>query len=394
MNQRNLEHGKKPSKIRELFEIAKKRKEKYGIDNVYDFSIGNPSIPAPEIVYETLRDLIDKSSNEEVHFYTSNPGDLSVRNAIAEYLSKTYHTELKGDYIFMTCAAAAALSISFNALLEKGDEVIVFAPFFPEYSILIEHTDAKTVIVKPDSKTFLPDFDDFKNKISPKTRIVVINSPSNPTGVVYKEDTLIKISEILKEKEKEFNHPIYLIADDPYRELIYDDIDFPIVTRYYDNSLICYSFSKSVSLPGARIGYIAINPKAKDVEDIFFAICGASRALGYVCAPSLYQFMIPHILGKTSDLSIYKKNRDLLYSELKNIGYEMIYPDGAFYIFMKALEDDAEKFALNALDYNLVIVPSDSFGYKGYVRIAYCVKEEIINNSIPSFKKLYERYQK
>ena len=266
-------------------------------------------------------------------------------------------------------------------------------PYFIDYKVFIENMNATPIFVKPNPIDFTPDLDDFENKITNKTAFVLINSPCNPTGVILKEDTIIKISEILKRKEKEYGHTIYLVSDEPYRELIFEDLRYPFITNYYDDSLVCYSFSKSLSLSGERIGYIAINPKAKDAEDLYYAVCGAGRIKGYICAPSMFQFLLPHVLGETTDIEIYKRNRDLFYKSLKEMGYELVYPHGAFYLFMKALEEDDEKFSLVAREFNLLLVPSTPFGYPGYVRISYCVKEKVIRDSLPSFKKLIERYR-
>ena len=397
MINKDMEHlGKERSAIRELFEQGKILKEKYGSDKVFDFSIGNSSVPCPQIVNDKLVELIKNENPTRLHGYSSAQGDKNVRDAISTYLNKTYKANTDGDLIYLTTAAAAALSISLKALCQTNgsDEVIVFAPYFPEYSVFINNASAKVVAVNPDYNTFYPDLDDFKNKINNNTSIVIINSPNNPTGVLYKEDIIIELCNILKEKESEYNHPIYLISDEPYRELIYTDDKYPFITNYYNNSIVTYSFSKSISLPGERIGYVLINPNADNAKDIYAAICGAGRSLGYVCATTLFQYLIPHILGYTSDISIYKNNAKLFSEELTKIGYEVIKPDGAFYLFVKALCDDDKEFSKKALEYNLLIVPSESFGIKGYVRLAYCVNEKQITDSIPSFKKLFEYYNK
>lgn len=385
MNKRNLTLGKEPSKIREMFEFAKKQ----GNKDIFDFSIGNPSVLPPKKVDEVLERLL---KDPNVHQYTSSAGDINVRDKIAEYLNKTYKTNIKGEFIYLTCGAAAALAISFNALLEKDDEVISFAPYFPEYKVFIEQAGGKFVplLCKDD---MLPDLDLLEKAINERTQIVLINSPNNPTGQFYDEEIIKSISSVLKKKEKELGHPIYLVSDEPYRELLFVDKKYPFITNYYDNSIVCYSFSKSLSLPGERIGYVLVNPNAKEVDDVFNAIKGAGRSLGYICAPSIFQKMIPEILGCHSDFNVYIKNRDLLYKSLTEIGYEVVKPVGAFYLFMKALDSDANEFAKEAIKYNLVIVPSDTFGIKGYVRIAYCVSHETVINSIEAFRKLYERYK-
>lgn len=395
MINKTMEHlGKERSAIRELFEQGKILKEKFGNDSVFDFSIGNPSIPCPEIVNKTLIELINSKNSIDLHGYTSAQGDKTVRESIASYLNKKYSANTNSDLIYMAVGAAAGLSISLRGLTDGtgNDEVIVFAPYFPEYAVFINNANAKKITINANSQTLNPDLNDFKNKITKNTCIVIINSPNNPTGVLYSEETIKSICDILKDKEKEFNHSIYLISDEPYRELIYSDVKYPFITNYYDDSIITYSFSKSISLPGERIGYTLVNPKCENANDVYAAICGAGRSLGYVCAPSLFQYLIPQVLGSTSDISIYKNNSEILYNELTNIGYEVIKPDGAFYLFMKALNDDDESFSKKALSYNLLLVPSTSFGIKGYVRIAYCVKEETILNSIPKFKELYNSY--
>ena len=396
MINKNMEHlGKERSAIRELFEQGKILKEKYGNDKVFDFSIGNPSVPCPQIVNDKLVELIKNENPTKLHGYSSAQGDKNARDAISAYLNKKYNADTNGDLIYLTTAAAAALSISLKALCqtEGNDEVIVFAPYFPEYSVFINNANAKVVSVKPDYNTFYPDLNDFKNKINNNTSIVIINSPNNPTGVLYKEDIIIELCDILKEKESEYGHPIYLISDEPYRELIYTNDKYPFITNYYNNSIVTYSFSKSISIPGERIGYVLVNPKADNAKDIYACLCGAGRSMGYVCATTLFQYLIPHILGYTSDINVYKNNAKLFSDELTKIGYEVIKPDGAFYLFVKALCDDDKEFSKNALEYNLLIVPSDSFGIKGYVRLTYCVNEKQIIDSIPSFKKLFEFYK-
>ena len=389
--------GKERSAIRELFEQGKVLKEKYGKDRVYDFSLGNPNIKAPESVKNSIIKLVsndDKSSLVNLHGYTSAEGDKNVRTCISKYLDSTYNAKTDPNLIYMTAGAAAALSILLKALTSSNnDKVILFAPYFPEYTVFIKNAGAKCITIKPNLSTFYPDINDFKNKITKNTSVVIVNSPNNPTGVLYKKHIIEAICNVLQEKEKEYNHPIYLISDEPYRELIYSDDAYPFMTNHYDDSIITYSFSKSVSLPGERIGYILVNPLCADSKNIFNAICGAGRSLGYVCAPSLFQFIIPDILGSTSDISIYKNNANLLYNNLKSIGYDVIKPDGAFYLFVKALEDDDIRFSKKALEQNLLIVPSTSFGIKGYVRIAYCVDESQIKNAIPKFQELYNNYK-
>ena len=386
-----LEIGYSQSTIRDLYTYGLMRKKEIGDDKVFDFSIGNPSIPAPKIVNDTIKKLIDESP-DIIHRYTVSAGLKSTRDAIATYLNKTYNTSLKGDYIYLTCGAAASLAIVFKALVFPNEEVVTFAPHFPEYRTYVEAINGKLILVNPD-KDFLPDFIDLEKKINKNTKIVLYNSPNNPTGAFYTEEVIKKMASILSKKEKEYNHPIYLVSDEPYRELLYNNESYPFLTNYYDNSLVCYSYSKCLSLPGERIGYIVVNPKCKDVCDVYAVICGAASMLGYICAPSLFQYMLPYCQGYTSDLNEYKKNREYLYQALKEIGYEVIYPTGAFYIFMKALEKDAEHFSEVAKKFELLLVPSNPFDYKGYVRIAYCVSYKQIVDSIPAFKELFNYYQ-
>ncbi len=392
INQNMYKLGASPSKIRELFEYSKKRKAEIGENNVFDYSLGNPSVEAPKIVGETLNTILATMPPAVLHAYTSSAGDLLVRQSIANYLNKKYQTSFNENLIYLTVGAAASLTISFHALLNPGDEVIVFAPYFPEYKVFIEGSQGKMVVIEPNYETFEPDLIKFQEAITEKTKIVLINYPNNPTGVVLSKETLKAFAQILKDKELEYQHPIYLVSDEPYRELIYDNEEIPFVSNYYDNTLICYSFSKSLSLPGERIGYIVVSDNCLEADQVFSSINGAGRSLGFVCAPALFQYMLPACLGYTSDLNIYKQNRDELYSALTSYGYEVVKPGGAFYLFVKALEEDANVFVEKAKKYELILVPSDSFGVKGYVRVAYCVSREQVKNSLPAFKKLIDDY--
>ena len=391
-NKKMHELGSNPSAIRDLFEYGKRRKLEIGDSNVFDFSLGNPSVEAPKIVNDTLIDLIKNTDSCKLHGYTSAVGDLNVRKSIENYLNKTYNASVSSDLIYLTVGAAASLTITLNAILNEKEEVIVIAPFFPEYKVFIEKAGGKLVIAKALKNTFLPDIEEIKKCINQNTKAIIINYPNNPTGVMIDKNTLIELCNLLSEKEKEYNHPIYLISDEPYRELLYGNNPYLFVTNYYYNSIVCYSFSKSLSLPGERIGYILVNPKCLNALDVYFAVCGAGRSLGFVCAPALFQYMIPKCLGYTSDLSVYETNRDILYNELTNIGYKVVKPDGAFYLFVKALEGDAVSFCEKAKVYELLLVPSNSFGYDGYIRISYCVDTLMIKRSISSFKTLYESY--
>ena len=381
------------SVIRELFEYGKKRKAEIGAENVFDFSIGNPSVPSPAIVNETLMRLLQEKDPVSLHGYTSAQGDAGVRQAIADYVASTHNATVNSDLIYLTVGAAASLTISLSALTAAGDEVILLAPFFPEYRVFIERNGAVAVPVLCNTKTFQPDLDAIKAAITPKTRAIIVNSPNNPTGAVMTKESIKGLSALLTEASKENGHPIYLIADEPYRELIYGEVEVPYLPHFYANTLICYSFSKSLSLPGERIGYILVNPEAADAVAVYQAVCGAGRALGFVCAPALFQYMIPSVIGKTADISIYDTNRRLLSETLTSYGYEVVNPDGAFYLFVKALEEDANAFCEKAKEFELLLVASDSFGCPGYVRISYCVTTEQIQKSLPAFKALAESYK-
>ena len=385
--------GKVRSEIREICEYGNKRKAEIGAENVFDFSIGNPSVPAPKSVDDAIIDLVNNFDSVALHGYTSAQGDAHVRETIANYINDKFGTNVTANNIYMTCGAAASLTIVMNAILQKDDECIVFTPYFPEYGVFIERTGAKLVEVKSQEKTFQIDMDNFEKAINEKTKAVIINSPNNPSGVVYTVETIEKMCQLLKKKEEEYGHPIFLITDEPYRELVYDDTEVPYVINYYDNTFVCYSYSKALSLPGERIGYIVVSPKMIDEEDAYAAVCGAGRALGYVCAPSMLQRVIEKCISDTSDISIYKENRDLLYNALTKMGFECVYPDGAFYLFVKAMGEDAYEFCEKAKEYELLLVPADSFGTPGYVRVSYCVQTKQIEDALPAFEKLAESYK-
>ena len=385
--------GKVRSEIREIFEYGNKRKAEIGAENVFDFSIGNPSVPAPKSVDDAIIDLVNNFDSVALHGYTSAQGDAHVRETIANYINDKFGTNVTANNIYMTCGAAASLTIVMNAILQKDDECIVFTPYFPEYGVFIERTGAKLVEVKSQEKTFQIDMDNFEKAINEKTKAVIINSPNNPSGVVYTVETIEKMCQLLKKKEEEYGHPIFLITDEPYRELVYDDTEVPYVINYYDNTFVCYSYSKALSLPGERIGYIVVSPKMIDEEDAYAAVCGAGRALGYVCAPSMLQRVIEKCISDTSDISIYKENRDLLYNALTKMGFECVYPDGAFYLFVKAMGEDAYEFCEKAKEYELLLVPANSFGTPGYVRASYCVQTKQIEDALPAFEKLAESYK-
>lgn len=392
MNQRMYGLGSKRSVIREIFEFGKKRAAEVGAENVYDFSLGNPSVKPPQIVEDTLISLLKEEDATALHGYTSAQGDAGVRAAIADYIRKTHGVECDADYIYMTCGAAASLTITLSALCNEGDEVITFAPYFTEYKVFAETAGAKLVALASDPDTFQIDFSPLESALNEKTAAVLVNSPNNPSGVVYSEATIQKLAALLEQKSAEYKKTIYLITDEPYRELVYGGVKVPYLTKYYRNTFVCYSYSKSLSLPGERIGYIFVNPSAENAKQLYLAVCGAGRALGYVCAPSLFQKMVARCQGVTSDVSVYEKNRDLLAGALREYGFSCVQPDGAFYLFVKSPEPDANAFCERAKKYDLLLVPGDDFGCAGYVRIAYCVSPDMIRRSLPSFKKLAGEY--
>ena len=394
-NQKMFGLGSKRSIIREIFEYSKTRSAEIGADKVFDFSLGNPSVPAPTEVNDTIRDLLDTQNSVLLHGYTSAQGDANVRRVISDRINEKFGVGINPNLIYMTCGAAASLSICLKAVIEEGagDECVVFAPFFTEYRVFIENAGGKVVVSQPMEKTFQIDVADFEAKLTPATKAVIVNSPNNPSGVVYSEETVKAMCEVLKRKSAEYGHVIYLIADEPYRELVYAGVDVPYLMNYYDNTLVCYSFSKSLSLPGERIGYIAVSPKMDDCQSIYLAVCGAGRSLGYVCAPSLFQHVIAKCIDAKVNVEAYKANRDLLYDNLTAYGYECVKPDGAFYLFVKALEPDAYNFFERAKAHELLVVPCDDFGVKGYVRIAYCTDRKTVENALPAFKALAEEYK-
>ncbi len=385
--------GAKRSTIREIFEYGKARKAEIGCDNVFDFSLGNPSVPTPEKVNQELIDLIKSEGNTTLHAYTSAQGDSDVREAIAEYIRDTEGASVRVDCIYMTVGAAAALTSAITAIANCGEEVIVLSPYFPEYKVFIERCGAGVREVMMCEGDFSLDITAISEAINEKTAAIIINSPNNPTGVVYKEEEIRELSEMLKAKKEELGKPIYIISDEPYRELVYDGCHPPYIPNFYNNTIVCYSFSKSLSLPGERIGYIMISPEADCFCELYQAVCGAARALGFVCAPSIWQKVLPKCLGLISDITVYDKNRRLLYDALTECGYKVTKPEGAFYLFVKSPIDDAKKFAEAAKKYELLLVPSDDFGLPGYVRISYCVETLIIKRALPAFKKLIEEFK-
>ena len=393
ISEKMMNLGKKSSVIREIFEYGKKRKSEIGAENVFDFSLGNPSVPAPQEVTEIMKEFLVNVPAEVLHGYTSGPGDIGVRTEIANYINDKFGVQALPNLIYMTCGAAASLTISLNAIVNSGDEVIVLAPFFPEYRVFAEQAGATLKVVACKTEDLQIDFVALEKAITNKTKAIIVNSPNNPSGVIIPESDIIKLAELLKNKQNEFDSEIYLLADEPYRELVFTGEEVPYIPKYYDNTIVCYSYSKALSLPGERIGYIFVSPKVVNCGDVYAAVCGAGRALGYVCAPSLMQYTIAKCLDKTADVSIYEANRKVLYDALTEYGYTVIKPDGAFYMFVKSPVDDANEFCEMAKKYELLLVPSDDFGVKGFVRISYCVSPEQIKNSLPSFKKLIEEYK-
>lgn len=387
------ELGSKRSVIRDLFEYGKMRVKEVGAENVYDYSLGNPTVPAPDCVNETIVKLTKELDSISLHGYTSAQGDLETRQAIANYLNDTYMTNFKADNFYITVGAAASLSIVLRALtVSPEDEIIAVAPFFPEYSVFVTSAGAKFRMVPPDTEAFQICFEELEKIINVNTKAIIINSPNNPSGAVYSEDTIVKLADLLKEKSKEIGHEIFIISDEPYREIVYDGVCVPYVTKYYDNTIVCYSYSKSLSLPGERIGFVLVPDEVVESKRLYAAVAGAGRALGYVCAPSMFQKVIVKCIGQTGDINIYKNNRDILYNGLTELGYDCFKPSGAFYMFVKSLEASDEVFCNKAKEEDLLLVPATGFGCPGYVRISYCVDEEMIKRSFVAFKRLKEKY--
>lgn len=381
------------SAIRAMFEEGNRLAKIYGAENVFDFSLGNPNVPAPEAVKTAIKEILDDEDPVLVHGYTnSNAGYEDVRKAVADSLNERFQTSFAANNITMTVGAAGGLNVILKTLLNPGDEVIVFAPYFGEYRSYTSNYDGVLVEVSPDTETFQLKLDEFKQKITAKTKAVIINNPNNPTGVVYAEDTIKKLASIMEEKQAEFGTDIYLISDEPYRELVYDGAFVPYLTKYYNNTIVGYSFSKSLSLPGERIGYLVIPDEVKDSELVINAANVATRILGFVNAPTLQQKMVAKCLNEKTDISYYDRNRETLYKGLKECGFECIKPEGAFYLFVKSPVADEKAFCAKAKEFNLLIVPGSSFACPGYVRLAYCVSYETIVNSLPKFKELAKEY--
>ena len=383
---------KNNSAIRMMFEEGNRLRAKYGADKVFDFSLGNPSVPAPDSVREAIIELVNTTDPTILHGYMSNAGFEDVRQTIAESLNRRFDTKFSAKNLIMTVGAASGLNVVLKTILNPGEEVIVFAPYFLEYGAYVRNYDGILVEISPDTPTFQPHLAEFEQRITPKTRAVIVNTPHNPTGVVYSEETIKKLSAILEAKQKEFGTVIYLISDEPYRELAYDGVEVPYLTKYYNNTVVGYSYSKSLSLPGERIGYLVIPDEADGSEELISAATIANRTLGCVNAPSLIQKVVAKCVDAKTDLAAYDKNRQALYNGLKECGFECIKPQGAFYLFVKSPVEDEKAFCEAGKKYNILMVPGSSFACPGYVRLAYCVSYETIVNSLPEFKKLAAEY--
>lgn len=390
-NETMYERGNAPSAIRELFAYGMERKAQIGEDKVFDFSIGNPSVPAPDSVAETIRELADMAP-AQLHAYSAAQGLESTRAAIAENLNKRFGTHYTADNLYLTMGAAACLSACFTALIEPGDEIIVIAPYFPEYRIWIEFAGGVCVEIPAREDNFQIDLDALEQAITEKTKAVVINTPNNPVGTVYTRETLEGLADVLVQAEQKFDHDIYLISDEPYRELTYG-VEVPWVPAIYPNTLVCYSWSKSLSLPGDRIGYVLVPNEVHDSREVYLAVCGAGRSLGYICAPVFFQRVIERCVDEPTNVEAYAVNREILTHALDELGYEYIEPDGAFYLWIKALELDAQAFSNKAKEHELLLVPSDSFGVGGWVRAGYCIDKSTIEHSIPAFAALKADYE-
>ena len=385
--------GTKKSTIRTIFEFGKKRAAEVGAENVFDFSLGNPNVPAPEFIRDAAVDILMHGDPTEVHGYTIAPGKPAVREVLAADLKRRFGMEVTGKNLFMTAGAAASVTITFKALTEPGDEFVTFAPFFPEYRVFVEACGGKLVVVPAKTDDFQIDLTALERVLTPQTKAVIVNSPNNPSGAVYRETTIRRLTDLLRAKEQEYGHPIFIVADEPYREIVYDGASVPCIPLFYDNTIVCYSYSKSFSLPGERIGYIVVPDTAADFARIYGAIAGAARVLTHVNAPSLWQLVVARCAGKAADLSTYAKNAALLYDGLTALGFSCVRPQGAFYLFPQALEPDDAAFCRRAQAYDLLLVPGRDFGCPGYFRAAYCVRTKMIEKSLPRFEELAKSYK-
>ena len=392
VNERMLGLGTARSVIRELFEYGKQRAAVVGAENVYDFSLGNPSVPAPDAVNETAVRIL-KENPDVIHCYTSAQGDAGARQRFADSLNRRFGADYTADQFYITVGAAASLCCVFNALTCPGDEFIVFAPYFPEYKVFIEGAGARMVLIPPETEGFQIDFDAFEKAITPNTKGVVVNTPNNPSGVVYSRQTLEKLADILNQKSGEYGHPIYLISDEPYREIVFDGFEVPWIPHIYKDTIVCYSFSKSLSLPGERLGYVLVPGQVTDGKMVYAAVAGAGRSLGYVNAPSLFQQVTSLCCDMTSDLKVYEENCKLLVTSLREMGYHVAEPGGAFYLFPRSLEPDDLAFSERAKQFDLLLVPGSGFGAPGHFRLAYCVQTDMIRRALPKFKALADSYK-
>ena len=384
--------GTARSVIRELFEYGKLRAAQVGAENVYDFSLGNPSVPAPAAVNETAIRLLTEQG-DQIHCYTSAQGDQGARQRFADSLNRRFGAHYTADQFYITVGAAASLCCVFNGLACPGDEFVVFAPYFPEYQVFIEGAGAKMVLIPPEIEGFQIDFAAFEAAVGPHTKGVVVNSPNNPSGVVYSRETLERLADVLTRKSREYGHPIYLISDEPYREIVYPGFQVPWIPHIYRDTIVCYSFSKSLSLPGERLGYVLVPGEITDAGDVYAAVAGAGRSLGYVNAPSLFQQVTSLCCDLTSDLKVYEENRNLLVTSLREMGYHVVEPGGAFYLFPRTLEADDMAFSERAKQFDLLVVPGSGFGAPGHVRISYCVQTDMIRRALPKFKELADSYR-
>ncbi len=381
------------SAIRAMFEEGNRLAQIYGAENVYDFSLGNPNVAAPESVKKAIKELLDENDPVVLHGYTnSNSGYADVRETVAESLNERFGTNFEGKNIVMSVGAAGGLNVILKTLINPGDEVIAFAPYFGEYRSYTNNYNGVLVEISPNTVDFQPKLDEFEQKITPKTKAVIVNTPNNPTGVVYSEETIKKLASIMEAKQEEYGTDIYLISDEPYRELVYDGAEVPYLTKYYANTIVGYSYSKSLSLPGERIGYLVVPDEVRDSEDVLAAANVATRILGFVNAPTLQQKLVAKCIHEKTDLSFYDRNRETLYNGLKECGFACIKPEGAFYLFVKSPIADEKEFCAEAKKYHLLLVPGSSFACPGYVRLAYCVAYETIVNSLPKFKELAGKY--
>lgn len=393
ISEKMYELGTKKSTIRTIFEYGRKRAAEVGEENIYDYSLGNPNVPAPDFVKEAIIDILNEVEPCAVHGYTIAPGNPEVREVLAKDINRRFGTNFAGKNLFLTAGAAAAITITFKALCEPGDEFITFAPYFPEYKCFVESVGGRLNVVSAKIDDFQIRFDKFEQMITPKTKAIIINSPNNPSGAVYSEATIEKLADILRAKEAQYKHPIFLISDEPYREIVYGSAKVPYLTKYYDDTIVCYSYSKSLSLPGERIGYIVVPDEIADFGKVYGAIAGAARVLTHVNAPSLFQRVIAKCAGRKGDISTYEKNCNLLYNGLIEAGFKCVKPQGAFYLFPQSLEPDDYAFCKKAQEYDLLLVPGSDFGCPGHFRASYCIKTETIEKSLPVFKKLADFYK-